>query len=150
MPFALIPDGFALKKVTKPEQDAVDEYFGRERRGSYLNTLLNNPATPPVVLAPVILFATGKLTEFILNYLKSEGVKITDDVVSNTKTAAEKVLETLQLKREGELGPTNGVRSGKVGTRQTEKDFILTDLFDPSFYGLDLAKRRETPIRRTQ
>jgi len=146
MAYALIPDGYSLKKVTKLQKQAVND----KRRHDDIVALLNNPATPPVVLAPVILFLTGKLTEFILNYLKSEGVKITDDVVSNTKTAAEKVLETLQLKREGEFGPTNGVRSGKVGTRQTEKDFILTDLFDPSFYGLDLAKRRETPIRRTQ
>jgi len=146
MAYALIPDGYSLKKVTKLQKQAVND----KRRHDDIVALLNNPATPPVVLAPVILFLTGKLTEFILNYLKSEGVKITDDVVSNTKTAAEKVLETLQLKREGGFGPTNGVRSGEVGTRQTEKDFILTDLFDPSFYGLDLAKRRETPIRRTQ
>ena len=146
MPYALIPDGYSLKKVTKLQKQAVND----KRRHDDIVALLNNPATPPVVLAPIILFATGKLTEFILNFLKSEGVEITDDIVSNTKTAAEKVLETLQLKRAGEFGPTNGVRSGEVGTRPTGKDFILTDLFDPSFYGLDLTKRRETPIRRSQ
>ena len=40
MAYTLIPEGFTLKKVTKAEKDAVDEYFGRERRGTYLEELL--------------------------------------------------------------------------------------------------------------
>ena len=30
MAYALIPADFTLKKVSKAEKDAVDEYFGRE------------------------------------------------------------------------------------------------------------------------
>ena len=66
MPYALIPDGYSLKKVTKLQKQAISD----KRRHDDLVALLNNPATPPVVLAPVILFLTGKLTEFILNFLK--------------------------------------------------------------------------------
>ncbi len=39
MPFALIPDGFTLKKVTKQQQDAVN----RHRRNENVEALINNP-----------------------------------------------------------------------------------------------------------
>jgi hypothetical protein len=39
MPFALIPDGFTLKKVTKQQQDAVN----RHRRHENVEALINNP-----------------------------------------------------------------------------------------------------------
>ncbi len=39
MPFALIPDRFTLKKVTKQQQDAVN----RHRRHENVEALINNP-----------------------------------------------------------------------------------------------------------
>ena len=78
MAYTLIPEGFTLKKVTKAEKDAVDEYFGRERRGTYLEELLGNPNTP-LVAAGVILIPS--LIAVLLAVLKDEVVSITDEIV---------------------------------------------------------------------
>lgn len=77
MAYTLIPDGFTLKKVTKQQKDAVDEYFGRERRGKYVEELLGNP-NAPLVLGAVILVPT--LIAVLLAVLKEEGVSITDEI----------------------------------------------------------------------
>ena len=77
MAYTLIPEGFTLKKVTKAEKDAVDEYFGRERRGTYLEELLGNPEFVKAIGA-VVLIPT--LITVLLAVLKGEGVAITDDL----------------------------------------------------------------------
>ena len=77
MAYTLIPEGFTLKKVSKGEKDAVDEYFGRERRGTYLEELLGNP-NAPLVFGAVILVPT--LIAVLLAVLKEEGISITDEV----------------------------------------------------------------------
>ena len=77
MAYVLIPDGFALKKVTKAQQDAVDEYFGRERRSSYLNTLIDNPTT--ATLAASVL--TGGLLAGIASIIFSEGGPFTKEEI---------------------------------------------------------------------
>ena len=77
MAYTLIPEGFTLKKVTRAEKDAVDEYFGRERRGTYLEGLLCNTSTPTVLAAASLPLIIG----FILNTLKEEGVSITDEIL---------------------------------------------------------------------
>ena len=77
MAYSLIPEGFTLKKVTKAEKDAVDEYFGRERRGTYLEELLGNP-NAPLVFGAVVLIPS--LIAVLLAVLKEEGISITDDV----------------------------------------------------------------------
>jgi len=77
MAYTLIPEGFTLKKVTRAEKDAVDEYFGRERRGTYLEGLLSNTSTPTVLAAASLPLIIG----FILNTLKEEGVNITDETL---------------------------------------------------------------------
>ena len=77
MAYTLIPEGFTLKKVSKSEKDAVDEYFGRERRGTYLEELFGNPNAPLVVGAVVLV---PSLIAILLAVLKEEGVSITDDV----------------------------------------------------------------------
>jgi hypothetical protein len=73
MAYTLIPEGFTLKKVSKAEKDAVDEYFGRERRGTYLEGLLSNTSTPTVLAAASLPLIIG----FILSTLKEEGVSLT-------------------------------------------------------------------------
>ena len=77
MAYTLIPEGFTLKKVTRAEKDAVDEYFGRERRGTYLEGVLSNTSTPTVLAAASLPLIIG----FILNTLKEEGVSITDEIL---------------------------------------------------------------------
>ena len=45
MPYALIPEGYTLKKVTKAQQDAVKEL----RRHDDIKTILSNPETIAIV-----------------------------------------------------------------------------------------------------
>ena len=56
MPYALIPDGYSLKKVTKLQKQAVNE----KRRHDDVVALLNNENTPLVVvgLATALLIPT--------------------------------------------------------------------------------------------
>jgi len=79
MAYTLIPEGFTLKQVSKAEKGAVDEYFGRERRGTYFEGLLSNPNTPLVLAAS----ATPLILAFILNSLKEEGISITEEIWEN-------------------------------------------------------------------
>ena len=109
MAYVLIPDGFALKKVTKAQQDAVDEYFGRERRGSYFNTLIDNPTT--ATLAVSVL--TGSVLAAIIQNLFGEGGPFTAEQI------AEKLNPTDILKEY--------TRAGNV-TRTFESAFDLLDV----------------------
>ena len=54
MPYALIPDGFTLKKVTKQQQDAVN----RHRRHENVEALINNPEIiKQIIITGVALLA---------------------------------------------------------------------------------------------
>ena len=65
MPHALIPDGFTLKKVTKSEERAVNN----KRRHDNVQTLLENPATIPVVASSVGLIVAGALIDRFVDNL---------------------------------------------------------------------------------
>jgi hypothetical protein len=70
MAYALIPDGYSLKKVTKAQEQAVRA----KRRHDDIMALLNNPNTPLVIGAAVLLPA---LIAVILEVLeKMDGVSI--------------------------------------------------------------------------
>ena len=66
MAYTLIPEGFTLKKVSKAEKDAVDEYFGRERRGTYL------PTGPPLVAGVIGLASLPTLLRLIFDALDKQ------------------------------------------------------------------------------
>ena len=66
MAYVLIPEGFDLKKVTKAEKDAVDEYFGRERKGSYIEGFLSNENTPLLIGAGALALSLPLLIELLL------------------------------------------------------------------------------------
>ena len=99
MPHVLIPDGFTLKKVTKPEQDAVDEFFGRERRKSYLNNLIDNP--PTVTLAVSAL--TGVFVAPLIKDLFEEGITFTSDEIEE-KLNPVTIINTWREKRAEKSG----------------------------------------------
>jgi hypothetical protein len=101
MPYALIPDGFVLKKVTKAEQAAVNEYFGRQRRASYLNTLIDNPQTS-VLLGGVI---SGSLIFSLIEKLFGEGGPFTKDQIAeklNPATVFKAAVEERSVSRDFE------------------------------------------------
>ena len=66
MAYVLIPEGFTLQKVSKAEKDAVDEYFGRERKGSYIEGFLSNENTPFLIGAGALAFSLPFLIDLLL------------------------------------------------------------------------------------
>jgi hypothetical protein len=52
MPFALIPDGYSLKKVTKLQQKAVSD----KRRHDNVTTVLNNPEIVKQIIITGVAF----------------------------------------------------------------------------------------------
>ena len=85
MAYVLIPDGFTLKKVTKAEQEAVDEYFGRERKGTYIEGFLSNPNTPTLIGGAGFLALSGILIDLLFGSLEKEGVILTDTQKTSLK-----------------------------------------------------------------
>ena len=83
MPDALIPDGFTLKKVTKSQERAVNA----KRRHDNVQTLLENPATIPVVASSLGLLVGGVLVDRILKFLADEGVEVSKSTAEKTKDA---------------------------------------------------------------
>ena len=79
MSYALIPEGFELKKVTKLQKDAVDEYFGKERRGTYFSEFLGNETTPLLIGGAALLVALPLLTKLFFDSLDLEKIILSDE-----------------------------------------------------------------------
>ena len=126
MAYTLIPEGFTLKQVSKAEKDAVDEYFGRERRGDYLEELLGNPEFVKAIGA-VVLIPT--LITVLLAVLKGEGVAIPEE----TGLKLVQLSPAYWLFKVSEIGTSKGLEIGE----DINKSF--TDLFGGGKFG-DLFK----------
>ena len=87
MPYALIPDGYSLKKVTKQQKEAVDA----KRRHDDIVALLNNPNTPVVVGGAVATFFGVRFASDVIQDLESKGVALTDDVKQKIRDTVDKV-----------------------------------------------------------
>ncbi len=87
MPYALIPDGYSLKKVTKLQKQAVNE----KRRHDDVVAILNNENTPLLVGATAFLAYFPILVALILQLLEDEGITVPEEVKTKlTKTGAAK------------------------------------------------------------
>lgn len=136
MPYALIPDGYTLKKVTKTQEKAIKEF----RRHENVNTLLDNETTLPIILGPVLVPLIGYIISELLkelpdDYLQTEGVKQRID----------SLLTTLQFKRQ------EGTRSGSarqgegVTAGEASEDFIWLDLITKNpLFGYEPPVRRQS------
>ena len=62
MPFALIPDGYKLQKVTKLQKEAVDKFYSSKNIDSFLDGQASGELVKAVaiVVTPVILAALAK------------------------------------------------------------------------------------------
>jgi TPP-dependent trihydroxycyclohexane-1,2-dione (THcHDO) dehydratase len=87
MPYALIPDGYSLKQVTKLQKEAVDA----KRRHDNVSALLNNPNTPVVIGGAVATFFGVRFASDVIEDLESKGVALTDDVKQKVREAVDKV-----------------------------------------------------------
>jgi hypothetical protein len=59
MPFALVPEGFKLQKVTKAQKAAVDQYYSNEATKAFLEGDASSEAVKAVaiVVTPIVLAA---------------------------------------------------------------------------------------------
>ena len=75
MPFALIPEGYKLQKVTKQQKEAVDKFYSSKNIDSFLDGQASGELVKAVaiVVTPIVLAALAKqvdlpdfnITEFI-------------------------------------------------------------------------------------
>ena len=65
MPYALIPEGFTLKKVTKAQEKAVSDL----RRSTYILETIKNPTTVPILAGGVVAIISGLLLDKFIEEL---------------------------------------------------------------------------------
>ena len=82
MPFALIPDGFSLKKVTKLQQKAVND----KRRHDNVMELLKNPTTLPTLATIIGGALIAKAVDDTLEGLVDQGINIVDQTKAAVKS----------------------------------------------------------------
>ncbi len=87
MPYALIPEGFELKKVTKAQEQAVNA----KRRHDNVQAFIENENTPLVVGGLITAFFGVKLAEDIIADIESRLGALSDDV-------KEGIRETVNIK----------------------------------------------------
>ena len=93
MPFALIPDGYSLKKVTKLQKQAINS----KRRHDNVMAILENSQTPLVVAGIVTAFLAGRAADSLIDDLKEKGENVTEkteQVIRDSLAVAEKELIT--------------------------------------------------------
>jgi len=90
MAYALIPDGYSLKKVTKLQAQAVSA----KRRHDNFEALFNNPNAPIVIGGLVAGFFGVKLAEDIIKDIESRVGTLSDDVKQGIKDTVDIKLPT--------------------------------------------------------
>ena len=90
MPYALIPDGYSLKKVTKLQRKAVND----KRRHDNVMAFINNPNTPTLIGGAGLLALTPLLLNLVKESLEIEGITLTDAQKDNVKKAFDVALLT--------------------------------------------------------
>ena len=76
MPYALIPDGYSLKKVTKAQEQAVNA----KRRHDDVLAFIANPELMKQIIITVFAYLAVKEGQEALQDLKDLGANITQDV----------------------------------------------------------------------
>ena len=97
MPYALIPDGYTLKKVTKLQKEAVNA----KRRHDGVEALLNNPNTPLVIGGLVTAYFGVKIADDIIVDLENRLGALSEDVKQGIKETV-----TIKLPTFGAPAPT--------------------------------------------
>jgi len=82
MTYALVPDGFTLKKVTKEEEEAIKDH----RRHEDIKTFLDNETTPILIGATALTALTPIIFNFFLKLLEEQNIIITDPQRDALKT----------------------------------------------------------------
>jgi len=86
MPFALIPDGYKLEKVTKAQQEAVDRFASTNATRAFLSGPASGELVKAVaiVVTPIVLAALAKqvdLPDFnVTSFIDEQLSKILPDL----------------------------------------------------------------------
>ena len=75
MSYALIPDGYSLKKVTKAQKQALND----KRRHDNVVALINNPEIIKQVIVVITGYLALKEANDLYEYLAEQGINITQD-----------------------------------------------------------------------
>ena len=126
MPFALIPDGFSLKKVTKLQEKAVKD----KRRHDDVVALLNNDLAAAAIVTPLVAIASGALStviaKYVLDKLKEEGVSIPEKAAKAVDKGVLSVTTVTGLVAEGiQTGKVTGGAPVPVGIEITDLPELL-------------------------
>ena len=147
MPYALIPDGYTLKKVTKAQEKAVKDL----RRSEYIKELVNNETTLPLVLGPVLVPIIAIVISEILKDIPTPGLPKDLLQTKGLQSRIDKALTALQFKKQEAAAPVGVAGVGRVGEvvrpGEAAEDFSWGDLLDLDFYVK--PERRRTPVRRS-
>ena len=111
MGYALIPDGYKLRKVNKAQKDAISS----KRRHDDFKALLNNPNTPIVVGGAIGAVLAVKLGEEIIKDLEKVLGDLGDDAKEVVTGTVAKVTNPVKI----------GVALGQ-GVFQTSLDVLPT------------------------
>ena len=86
MPFALIPEGYKLQKVTKLQKEAVDKFYSSKNIDSFLDGQASGELVKAVaiVVTPIVLAALAKqvdLPDFdVTSFIDEQLSKILPDM----------------------------------------------------------------------
>ena len=126
MPYALIPDGYSLKKVTKLQEKAVKD----KRRHDDVVALLNNDLAAAAIVTPLVAIASGALStviaKYVLDKLKEEGVSIPEKAAKAVDKGVLSVTTVTGLVAEGiQTGKVTGGAPVPVGIEITDLPELL-------------------------
>jgi len=81
MPYALIPDGYSLKKVTKLQKQALND----KRRHDNVVAFINNPELMKQIIITGFAFLAVKEGQQVIDDLKEAGANISDATIDAYK-----------------------------------------------------------------
>ena len=106
MPFALVPDGFKLQKVTKLQKEAIDKYNSSKN----IEAFFEGPASAELVKAVAIV-----VTPIVLAALAKQGYEFAEeevkDIVGAVTQGATGVGEDLLDRINSAINRLSGLRS---------------------------------------
>jgi len=80
--YALVPDGFTLKKVSKGEEEAIKDH----RRHEDVKAFLSNETTPILIGGAALAALTPIIFNFFLKLLAEQNITISDQQKEALKT----------------------------------------------------------------
>jgi len=94
MPFALVPEGFKLQKVSKLQQEAIDKYYSSKN----IEAFLDGPMSSEMVKTVAIV-----VTPIILAVLAKRGYEFAEDELSDIFSSLSNLIPEFELPGTGNI-----------------------------------------------